>query len=100
MDFGDLDKRLQAAGVFDRVLSLDERRAEDFPKLMKYKKNHKHIVKHMINRIVFTKKLGRLQENFSDNPVRPPPHDNRSCSGSGNSRWDPNHSIHRYLHSP
>lgn len=66
MDFGDLDKRLQAAGVFDRVLSLDERRAEDFPKLMKYKKNCNHIVKHMINRIIFTKKLGKLQENFFD----------------------------------
>lgn len=66
MDFGDLDKRLQAAGVFDRVLALDERRAEEFPELMKYKQNHKRIVKHMINRIIFTKKLGKLQEKFID----------------------------------
>ena len=30
------------------------------------KQNHKRIVKHMINRIIFTKKLGKLQEKFID----------------------------------
>ena len=66
MDFEDLDERLRASGIFDRVLPLDERRAEDFPEIMKYKENQHNIVKHMVNRIIFTKKLGKLQEKFID----------------------------------
>lgn len=66
MDFEDLDERLQASGIFDRVLALDERRADDFPEIMKYRENRHNIVKHMINRMIFTKKLGKLQEKFID----------------------------------
>lgn len=66
MDFENLGERLKASGVFDRVLTLDERRAENFPDIMKYKENHHNIVRHMINRIIFTKKLGKLQGRFID----------------------------------
>lgn len=66
MDFGDLDARLKAAGIFDRVLALDERRDTDFPELMKYKENRHNILRHMINRIIYTKKYARLQEAYID----------------------------------
>lgn len=64
MDFGNLPERLETVGIFDRVLTLDERYAEDFPELMKYKENHQNIMKHMINRMIFTKKFGKKQDEF------------------------------------
>lgn len=66
MDFGDLGERIRAEGIFDRVLVLDERRDSDFPELMKYKKNQHNIVRHMINRMIYTKKYGKLQEAYID----------------------------------
>ncbi|MCM1537358.1 MAG: glycosyltransferase family 52 protein [bacterium] len=66
MDFGDLGERIGAEGIFDRVLALDERRDADFPELMKYKKNHHNIVRHMINRMIYTKKYGKIQESYID----------------------------------
>ena len=66
MDFGDLGERIQAEGIFDRVLALDERYDSDFPELMKYKKNHHNIVRHMINRMIYTKKYGKIQEAYID----------------------------------
>ena len=66
MDFGNLGERISAEGIFDRVLVLDERRDSDFPDLMKYKKNHHNIVRHMINRMIYTKKYGKLQEKYID----------------------------------
>ena len=66
MDFGNLGERISAEGIFDLVLVLDERRDSDFPDLMKYKKNHHNIVRHMINRMIYTKKYGKLQEKYID----------------------------------
>ncbi len=64
MDFGDLPGRLEASGVFGQILPLDEKRDENFPELMKHKENRHNIVKHMLNRIVYTKKYGKLQDNY------------------------------------
>lgn len=64
MDFGDLPKRLEASGVFGQILTLDEKRDENFPELMKYKENRHNIVKHMLNRIIYTKKYGKLQDDY------------------------------------
>ena len=66
MDFEDLGERIRAEGIFDRVLVLDERRDSDFPELMKYKENHNNIVRHMINRMIYTKKYGKIQEAYID----------------------------------
>lgn len=64
MDFEDLGERLEAAGLFQDVLVLDERRDENFPELMKYKQNQHNLLKHMINRMIYTKKYGKIQEQF------------------------------------
>lgn len=64
MDFEDLPDRLEKAGIFRRVHALHEKRDSDFPELMKYKQNHNNIVKHMLNRIIYTKKYGKIQDNY------------------------------------
>lgn len=64
MNFGDLSDRLEKAGIFREIYALHEKRDEDFPELMKYKKNHHNIVKHMFNRIVYTKKYGKIQDQY------------------------------------
>lgn len=64
MDFEDLPERLEKAGVFREIYALHEKRDENFPGLMKYKKNHHNILRHMINRIIYTKKYGKIQDQY------------------------------------
>lgn len=64
MDFEDLGERLAVCGLFENVLVLDERRDEEFPELMRYKQNRHNVLKHMFNRIIYTKKYGKIQEQF------------------------------------
>lgn len=66
MDFGDLGDRLLKTDVVSNVYALNEKRADDFPEVAKYKVNHHNIIKHTINRMKFTKKLGKLQDRFID----------------------------------
>ena len=62
-DFGDLKKRLNDSGVFEEVLEYDEKNYTFFPELQKYKENRNFIV-NLINRMIFTKKLAKLQEQY------------------------------------
>lgn len=62
-DFGNLKKRLEDSGVFEEVLEYDEKNYTFFPELQKYKENKNFIV-NFINRIIFTKKLAKLQEEY------------------------------------
>lgn len=64
MDFGDLDERLSASGVFDQVCRLHEVRDRDIPGLMKYKENHNNVLIHLVNRLIYTKKYGKAQDQF------------------------------------
>lgn len=66
MDFGPLKDRLADSKVFANVITLVEKRCDEFPEVAKYKENHNNILKHMINRIIFTKKMGKLQDRFID----------------------------------
>ncbi|WWR15499.1 glycosyltransferase family 52 [Lachnospiraceae bacterium JLR.KK008] len=63
-DFSGLKERLEASGVFGSVFLLDEKRDSHFPELAKYKKSYHNIVRHLYNRIVYTKKLARLEEPY------------------------------------
>ena len=63
-DFGDLQQRLSKTGIFHKVMTLDEKREEFFPQLAKYRQNYSNILKHMINRIIFTKKLAKCEEPY------------------------------------
>lgn len=66
MDFGDLDKRLEGIDLFDNVRRLHEVRDTDIPGLMKYKENHNNILVHLFNRLIYTKKYGKAQDEFFD----------------------------------
>jgi len=63
-DFTGLKERLEASGVFGNVYLLDEKKDSFFPELEKYKKDCGNIVKHLFNRIIYTKKRGKLQEPY------------------------------------
>lgn len=64
MDFGDLDQRLSRADIFDQVYRLHEVRDRDIPGLMKYKENHNNVLIHLVNRLIYTKKYGKAQDQF------------------------------------
>lgn len=63
-DFGNLKERLEQSNLFEQVLEFDEKEYTYFPELLKYKKNRNNFFLNLINRIIFTKKLGKLQEQF------------------------------------
>lgn len=60
-DFGGLKDRLDKTGIFHEVIALDEKREDFFPELAKYRKNYSNILRHMINRMIFTKKLAKCE---------------------------------------
>lgn len=66
MDWGSLSDRLEDSGIFSHVLSLKERYCEEFPDIAVYKQNHGNIIKHTINRIIFTKKFGKALDELID----------------------------------
>ena len=63
-DFGDLKIRLENSQLFSEVLIYDEKSEDFFPGLKKYRASGNNIIKNMINRIIFTKKLGKAQIPF------------------------------------
>ena len=60
-NFENLGERLAKTGIFNKVIALDEKREDFFPELAKYRRNYSNILKHMINRMIFTKKLARCE---------------------------------------
>jgi hypothetical protein len=60
-DFGDLKARLEKTGLFAEVYEFDEKRADFFPEVDKYRQNYGNRIRHMYNRLIFTKKLGKAQ---------------------------------------
>ena len=65
-DFEHLGDRLTKTGIFQNVIALDEKREDFFPELAKYRKNYKNILKHMINRMIFTKKLAKCEAPYME----------------------------------
>ena len=45
-------------------MALDEKREEFFPQLARYRKNYSNILKHMVNRMIFTKALAKCEEPY------------------------------------
>lgn len=60
-NFENLGDRLAETGIFHEVIALDEKREDFFPELAKYRKNYSNIVRHMVNRMIFTKKLAKCE---------------------------------------
>jgi len=63
-DFSELEERLRKTNIFHEVLVLDEKREDFFPELAKYRQNYNNILKHMINRMIFTKKYAKCEEPY------------------------------------
>lgn len=63
-NFESLPQRIENTGFFNEVIELEEKREEFFPELAKYRKNYNSIVRHMINRMIFTKKLPKCEEPY------------------------------------
>ncbi len=60
-DFENLGERLNRTGIFHEVFALDEKREDFFPELAKYRANYSNVLKHLINRMIFTKKLAKCE---------------------------------------
>lgn len=63
-DFSGLKERLELSGVFRNVFLLEEKRDNTFPQLAKYKQSYHNIMRHLCNRIIYTKLLGKLEEPY------------------------------------
>ena len=59
-NFESLKERVESTGLFAEVLEYDEKRQDFFPELEKYTVDRGNIVKNMISRMKFTKKLAKL----------------------------------------
>lgn len=63
-DFGNLIDRAKVCGLFEEVYMFEEKEDVFFPELEKYHTDKGNIVLNMLNRIRYTKLLGRLQEPY------------------------------------
>ncbi|MBE5873354.1 MAG: lipooligosaccharide sialyltransferase [Lachnospiraceae bacterium] len=63
-DFEQLKERVERTGLFESVVEYDEKREDYFPQLDKYRKDRGNIVSNMIARIIFTKKLAKLNAPY------------------------------------
>ena len=63
-DFEELAQRLAALGIFKEIFEYDEKRFDDFPELVKYHHPSKTFLMSIWNRYCFTKKYGKLQEQY------------------------------------
>ena len=61
-DFGNLKERLEVSGVFGAVFMFDEKEDVTSEEVMSYHKDKGNIVANLLQRITYTKLLGKLQE--------------------------------------
>lgn len=63
-DFGDLKTRAEKCGLFDHVYMFDEKEDVTFPEVMKYHRDHGNLILNMLDRIKYTKLLGKMQQDY------------------------------------
>ncbi|MCR5254847.1 MAG: glycosyltransferase family 52 protein [Acetatifactor sp.] len=63
-DFENFGDRLKESGYFENVVRYDEKSPDSFKDLEKYKVPEKSFIKALVNRIIYTKKLGRFEEKY------------------------------------
>ena len=63
-DFGSLKERAEKCGLFEEIYMFEEKEDIFFPELKKYHTDKGNIVLNMLNRIRYTKLLGKLQESY------------------------------------
>lgn len=63
-DFENLKERAERSGLFEQVISYDEKEESFFPELARYHKDRGNIVVNMLSRIRYTRLMGKLQAPF------------------------------------
>ena len=63
-DFESLEDRLKKSGVFENIYTYDEQEDVTSEEVMKYHRDRGNIVLNLVQRITYTKLLGKLQENY------------------------------------
>ncbi len=63
-NFENLQQRLEASGVFDHVFMYEEKEDITSDEVMRYHKDKGNIIANLIQRITYTRLLGKLQEPF------------------------------------
>ena len=63
-DFETLKERIERENIIEEIFEYDEKREFFFPKVMKYKENQGSLFKNLMNRMKFTKELGKAEEPF------------------------------------
>lgn len=64
INFENLKERVESTGLFEEVMDYDEKRADFFPELAQYTVDRGNIVKNMLARIKYTKKLAKLNAPY------------------------------------
>lgn len=63
-DFGDLKSRAERCGLFERVYMFEEKEDVTFPEVMKHHKDRGNLIINMLERIKYTKLLGKMQQRY------------------------------------
>ncbi len=63
-DFGDLKSRALKCGLFHQVYMFDEKEDVNFPEVMKYHKDRGNLFLNMLDRMKYTKLLGKMQQDY------------------------------------
>lgn len=63
-DFGDMEDRAKRTGLFEDVLIYDEKPDTYFPEVMQYHEDKGNIILNLIQRMKYTKMLGKMQEKY------------------------------------
>lgn len=61
--FENFGTRAMETGLWEDVLSFDEKKAEDFPELARYKVNQKSLVRNLLQRMQFTRRFAQLEKD-------------------------------------
>lgn len=60
IDFENLKDRVESTGLFEKVVPFEEKRETCYPELMKWKQDRDNIIVNMLQRMIFTKKFGKI----------------------------------------
>ena len=63
-NFEQFNERVKRTGLFSEVISFDEKRADEFPQLQRFRKDRGNIVTNMWQRIRFTRLYARMEKPF------------------------------------
>ena len=63
-DFGGMYERIKDIGVFNAVYLYEEKEAGQFPELSRYREDRGNLISNLLQRIKYTRLLGKLEEEY------------------------------------